>query len=96
MESLAAASLARWREGEALLEDEDLVAREVPVALTVNRRSHVVMMATPIGLEAFALGFGLTEGLLQDRLALRALRSGHGSSLADWPKTMDTECLGAR
>ncbi len=74
MESLAVTPLTRWRAGEGAREDEDLVAREVPVALTVNRRSHVVMMATPMDLEAFALGFGLTEGLLADADELHSVR----------------------
>ena len=74
MESLAAAPLGRWREDIGLGDDEDLVAREVPVALTVNRRAHVVMMATPMDLEAFALGFGLTEGLLLNRDELLSVR----------------------
>lgn len=74
MKSLAAAPLGRWREADGLRDDEDLVAREVPVALTVNRRSHVVMMATPMDLEAFALGFGLTEGLLRNRDELLSVR----------------------
>ncbi|WP_423221890.1 formate dehydrogenase accessory sulfurtransferase FdhD [Ideonella margarita] len=42
----------------------DWLAEEVPVALVLNGISHAVMMATPDNLEAFALGFGLTEGLL--------------------------------
>ena len=43
---------------------QDFVAQEVPVALVFNGISHAVMMASPSDLEDFALGFGLTEGLL--------------------------------
>ena len=52
-----------WRkEGLGVRDDE--VAAEVPVALTYNKRSHVVMMATPTALEDFATGFSLTEGII--------------------------------
>lgn len=42
----------------------DSVAEEAPVALVFNGISHAVMMVTPRQLEAFALGFALTEGLI--------------------------------
>ena len=41
------------------------LAEEVPVALVFNGITHAVMMASPANLEDFALGFALTEGLLQ-------------------------------
>jgi FdhD protein len=43
---------------------EDSVAEEMPVALVFNGIAHAVMMVTPRQLEAFALGFALTEGLI--------------------------------
>jgi len=42
----------------------DSVAEEMPVALVFNGISHAVMMVTPRELEAFALGFALTEGVI--------------------------------
>ena len=42
----------------------DWIARETPVALVFNGISHAVMMTSPGDLEDFALGFGITEGLL--------------------------------
>lgn len=55
----------KWKSGNQS-QLEDIVAEEVPVALIYNGISHVVMLATPMDLEDFALGFSLAEGILSD------------------------------
>jgi FdhD protein len=61
------------------------VASEVPVALTYNRRAHVVMMATPVALDDFALGFSLTEGIVgqsSDLIGVSVIERENGLELA--------------
>jgi FdhD protein len=53
-----------WRAGVTLSQD-DWLAEETPVALVFNGISHAVMLASPLDLEDFALGFGLSEGILE-------------------------------
>jgi FdhD protein len=58
-----ARTVDRWRGGQATQVD-DWVAEEMPIAMLYNGVSFAVMMATPQDLDDFALGFSLSEGLV--------------------------------
>jgi len=86
-------TVSTWHPDETgMAPREDRIAAEVPVALTYNRVSHVVMMATPSDLEDLAVGFSVTEGLVgspSDLLGIRVVPRPGGLELAmtitdDW------------
>lgn len=61
----AAAERSLWKRDDLTQAQPDWLAEEVPVALVYNGISHVVMMASPKDLELFALGFSLSEGIIE-------------------------------
>jgi FdhD protein len=63
--------ILRWRNAQ-WVEELDSLAVEVPVALEFNGISHAVMLATPSDLESFALGFALSEGIVDRRQDFRS------------------------
>ncbi len=56
-------AVRRTRDGNTRLV-QDCIAEEVPVALICNGQPFAVMMATPADLEDFAVGFAISEGLV--------------------------------
>jgi len=52
------------------------LASEVPVSLVFNGIAHAVMMATPLDMEEFALGFALTEGILDSAVDCHGIEVG--------------------
>ena len=53
-----------WKRDDLQHPQPDSLAEEVPVALVYNGISHVVMMASPKDLSEFAIGFSLSEGII--------------------------------
>ena len=66
-------------------EDQAPVAEEVPVAFVYSGHSHVVMMCTPSDLEDLAVGFSLSEEIVQSAreiTRIEVLRHSRGVELA--------------
>jgi FdhD protein len=84
--------VANWREGSQQGR-EDHIAAEVPVALTYNHLSHVVMMATPDDLEDFGLGFSLTEGIIDQVSDLFSTRVVAREQVLEVAMTISEDCF---
>jgi len=85
--------VVNWKNGVQHSHEDD-VAAEVPVALSYNKRSHVVMMVTPTALEDFAIGFSMTEGIINrtsDVLEISVIERENGLEAA---MTVNEDCFG--
>jgi FdhD protein len=62
----------RWQ-GNIHSIQQDYIAEEAPVSLIYNGTPHVVMLSTPTNLEDFALGFSITEGIIETPSELQSI-----------------------
>lgn len=88
----------RWRLGAPATGARPL-AEEVAVALTYNRTTHAVMLASPADLEDFAVGFSLSEGIIravEDIEELEVRGTAHGVELRMWLGEAPVAALHAR
>lgn len=67
-------TVQRWRDGE-IERVVDQVAEEVPVALTYQGVPHVVMLATPANLEDLAVGFTLSESIVDSPSEIQSVET---------------------
>ncbi len=63
-------NVSRLQADRQVINVTDRLAEEVPIALVYNGVSHAVMLASPQDLEDFAVGFSITESILQDKSEL--------------------------
>jgi FdhD protein len=73
----------RWQGGH-WRQAHDALAEEVPAALEYNGIAHAVMLVTPLDLDAFALGFSLSEAIIasvDDCYDIEAVPSDAGITL---------------
>jgi FdhD protein len=79
------------RRGDGLTPSVRAAAEETAVAFSFNGSTHAVMMATPSDLGDFAIGFALTEGLIETPAEILSLEvvtvrlgAGAGVELRMW------------
>jgi FdhD protein len=87
-----------WRDGR-LAEGTRLIPEETALALTYNGGTYAVMMGTPQDLRDFAIGFSLSEGIVQspgDIESLDVVELDDGIELRMWLSSEKAALLGER
>lgn len=72
----AVCNVLRIQSGRQVIADDEVI-EEVPVAMVYNGISHAVMLASPMDLEDFALGFSLGESIVAHSRELYDLEVRH-------------------
>jgi FdhD protein len=87
-----------WRDGN-LSEGTRLIPEEIALALTYNGGTYAVMMGTPQNLRDFAVGFSLSEGIVQSPDEIESLdivELDDGIELRMWLSSTKAEFLSDR
>jgi FdhD protein len=87
-----------WRGGAPALSSR-LVAEEKGVALTYGGSTYAVMMATPLDLDDFGIGFSITEGIIESANEIQSLdliQNDLGIEVRIWLNSTRSDCLIAR
>lgn len=82
-ESISTHALTRLSDGSSAT-DSAPIAEEIPVAFVYNTESFVVVMASPTDLEDLAVGFSITEGIVDrpsDVDSIEVIRQSRGIEL---------------
>lgn len=98
MRSTRLVSVEKWI-GTAAQTSERHLAEETAIAIVYNGTTHAVMMASPQDLHDFALGFALTEGLIEDERQcerFELVRHANGIEARFWIEQARAEQLAAR
>ncbi|WP_318450799.1 formate dehydrogenase accessory sulfurtransferase FdhD [Photobacterium leiognathi] len=69
--------IVRYRKGESDFSEMDFIIEETPVALAFNGVAYTVMMCTPHDLEQFAIGFSLSEGIIDHHRDIHDMTISH-------------------
>ena len=95
---VCAADILRWRE-RRMTRESRAIPEETAIALSYNRQTHAVMMATPCDLVDFAVGFSLAERIVMHPREIEeceVVPAEDGVELRMWIEPSRLDALDAR